>query len=265
MKILIFWDIYWRIGRKAISKKIGELKEKYSPDFVIANVDNATSWKWIIEKHALYFENLWVDLMTSWDHIFDNFEKIKEYLKKQDSKIIIPANLYNNTEIWNKWYSILNKNWKKLLVIHLLDEIFMPHKVYNPFLKAAEIIEKLKNEKLDWIIIDFHKEVSSSIYGMLYYLKNKVSFLYGTHTHIQANDDHIFDWVWIINDIWMTWPFNSVIWADYKTVKNRFLTGVNKWKIEQSLDKTFILNAVFIEIENFKTTKIEKIKIIDKL
>jgi len=40
----------------------------------------------------------------------------------------------------------------------------MNHKVTNPFLKAKEIIEKHKDEKLDAIIIDFHNEASAELY-----------------------------------------------------------------------------------------------------
>ena len=75
MKILIFWDIFWRIWRWALKKELPKLKEKYNPDFIIANVDNASSGRWIIEKHALNLEGMWIDVMTWGDHIFDNFDK----------------------------------------------------------------------------------------------------------------------------------------------------------------------------------------------
>lgn len=83
MKILAFWDVYWRIWRKALEKELPFLVKKYKPDFVIANVDNATSGRWIIEKHILEFEKMWVDIMTSWDHFFDNFHKFSNYLEKK--------------------------------------------------------------------------------------------------------------------------------------------------------------------------------------
>ncbi len=261
MKLLIFGDIYWRIWRKALKKELPILKEKYNPDFIIVNVDNASSGRWIIEKHALELENLWIDLMTSWDHIFDNFEKIKDYLKKEDSKLIRPANFYNDKVLEGIWYKILEKNWYNLLVIHLLDEVFINHKVYNPFLKAKEIIDKFQNKSLDWIVIDFHKEASSSWYWLSFYLNNQVSFIFWTHTHIQTNDDIIFEeWNWLISDVGMTWALYSVIWADYKSLEKRFLTWISKGKIEQSLNKKYVVNWVFVEIEDFKTKNIEKIK-----
>jgi calcineurin-like phosphoesterase len=133
-------------------------------------------------------------------------------------------------------------------------------------LRVEEILNKFNHIDFDGIILDFHKEVSSSWYWIVHYFENKISFVYWTHTHIQTNDDYIFEsWVWILSDVGMTWPFNSVIWADFKTVKNRFLTWLNTWKIEQSLDKKYILNAVVVDIENKKTTNIEKIRIINHL
>jgi len=37
----------------------------------------------------------------------------------------------------------------------------MNHNLYNPFLKIDEILEENKQEKLDGIILDFHKEATS--------------------------------------------------------------------------------------------------------
>jgi calcineurin-like phosphoesterase len=36
--------------------------------------------------------------MTSGDHIFDNEEKIKDYLNRFDSKLIRPLNFYESDE-----------------------------------------------------------------------------------------------------------------------------------------------------------------------
>jgi calcineurin-like phosphoesterase len=138
----------------------------------------------------------------------------------------------------------------------------MNHKVYNPFIKVQEILEKFENIKLDWIIIDFHKEVTSEGYWMAHLLDSKVSFVFWTHTHIQTNDELIFPgWTWLISDVWMSGPLFSVIWADFNSVKKRFLTWINKWKIEQCLDLNYVVNWVCVEIEDSKCINIEKIRI----
>jgi calcineurin-like phosphoesterase len=142
----------------------------------------------------------------------------------------------------------------------------MNHKVNNPFSVVEKILEKYKNDKLDWIIIDFHKEASSEFYWLANYLDGKISFIFGTHTHVQTNDDVIFpNWTGIISDVGMTWPLYSVIWADFETVKGRFLYWINRWKIEQSLSKEYVVSWVFVEIwKKWKCEKIEKIRIIEK-
>jgi len=262
MKLLIFWDIYWRVWRNAFLKELPSLKEIYKPDFIIVNVDNISSWRWPIEKHILELERSWVDVMTSWDHFFDNLEEIEDYISKESSPLIRPANYYESSEYkipW-VWYKIFKKNDKKLLVIHLLSSNWMRDSVYNPFLRLGEILSQ-NEEKVDGIVVDFHKEYTSEIYWMWMLYDGQISFCYWTHTHIQTNDEIILDnWTWLICDVWMSWSLNSVIWADFNSVKKRFITGINKWKIEQSLDKRYVVNWVFVEIENMKCLKIEKIK-----
>jgi calcineurin-like phosphoesterase len=181
--------------------------------------------------------------------------------------MIRPANYYESDFYKIPWkgYTILEQFWKRLLVINLLSETFTRDNVYNPFLKVDSILKKFekKNENLDWIIIDFHKEVGSEWYAMQEFLDWRVSFIFGTHTHIQTNDDNISDnWTWLISDVWMIWAKKSIIGSDYGSLKKRFLTGINKWKIEQSLDTNYVMNWVLIEIDE-KTKKcisIEKIR-----
>ncbi len=115
IKILVFWDIYGRVGRNTILKNIDWLKKEFSPDFILANVDNVSSWRWAIEKHIRELESTGIDAFSSWDHIFDNEEKIADYLKSEKSKMIVPANFYPNASKphFSKWYTLLEKIGKK--------------------------------------------------------------------------------------------------------------------------------------------------------
>jgi len=269
MRVLIFWDIYGRVWRKAFIKNFDSFKTKYSPDFIIANVENISSWRWPIEKHILDLDKLNIDVYTSWNHIMDNYEKIKDYLDKPSSKLIRPANFYETSEYilaW-KWYKIIEKNSKKLLVINIMSSVFLRDDVYNPFLKIDEILKEVWTD-FSWIIIDFHRETTREIYAMWMWLDWKISFLYWTHTHIQTNDDTIFPWwTWILTDIWMCWPIYSVIWADFNSLKMRFITWIHAWKVQQSLDNNYVISGMVVDIDENtkKTIKIEKFRYIDKL
>lgn len=264
MKILVLWDVYWRIGRQALKKELPILKEKYNPDFVLVNVDNVTSWRGPIEKHINELESIWIDLFAWWDHVFDNIDRIKDYLDWEDSKLLRPANFYEseNYPLPGRWYKIIEKNGKRLLVIHLLGEVFMNKNVQNPFIKVDEILKEI-DEPYDWVVVDFHKEATAEIYGLWFHLDWRVWFIYWTHTHVQTNDELILpNWTWIIWDVWMNWALYSVIWAEFDSVRKRFLTWISRWKITQSLEKDYIINWVFFELlDSNKCNSIEKIKV----
>lgn len=264
MKILVFGDIVWRIWRSAFKENINSLISKYSADFVIVNWENLTSWRWPIEKHIREMENYNIDLFTWWNHSFDNESKISDYMNLEDSKLIRPANFYE-TDLYKipwKGYKILEKRWNKLLVINLMSSVMMRDQMYNPFLKINEIIEEVWRDNVDAIVVDFHRETTSEICAMWFHLDWIASLVYWTHTHLQTNDEMILDnWTWLIWDVWMTWSMYSVIWAEFESVKKRFLTGIQKWKIDQSLDSRYVLNWLFVEIEDKKCIDIEKIRI----
>jgi calcineurin-like phosphoesterase len=201
--------------------------------------------------------------MTLWDHIFDNFDNIKDCIFNKNSNLLAFANFYDE-ELASSWAKVFEKNGKKLLVIHLQGEMFMNYKVVNPFLKAKEILKKYEKEKLDWIIVDFHREVTSEVYGLANYLDGEVGFVFGTHTHIQTNDERILkNGTGMICDVWMSWPLDSIIWVSFDSVKKRFLTGIAKWKLEQALGKDYVVSGVFVELwKKGKCEKVEKIRIV---
>lgn len=266
MKLLIFWDIFWRVGRNTLISKIEELKKEHKPDFVIANVDNLSSWRWPILDHIRLLEEAGIDLMTSGDHFWDNQKKIAEYISEDTSRLIRPANYFESRyfEIPGKGYKIIEKNKFRLLVIHVLSGTFTKDDVYNPFLKIDEILEDLSKESFSWIIIDFHKETTSETYAMWNFLDWRVSLVYWTHTHVQTNDEQVLpNGTWILSDVWMTGPLNTVIGMDYESLKNRFLTWIQRWKMEQWLWPEYVLNALNVEIDekNWKCLSLEKIRI----
>lgn len=266
IKLLIFWDLYWRIWRKSLNKNLEKLKKQYSPDFLIINWENMTSWKGPIEKHLIEVKDMWFDCVTWWNHTLTHEKNISDMLDAEDSIFLRPANYYETKDYklaW-RWEKIIEKNWKKILVINVMSSVFMVDQMYNPFLKTLEIIEKYEEKDLDWIIVDFHRETSAETQWMAFLLDWKASFVFWTHTHTQTNDEKILEnWTGTITDIWMVWPKLWVIWADFETVKKRFLTWVMRWRIEQKLSWWGVLNGVYVEIDEKKCVKIEKIRIED--
>lgn len=264
MKIIVLWDLYWRVWREALRKNITKMKEEYNPDFFIVNWENMSSWKWPIMKHLDEVRKLWVDVITGWNHTLTNEKEIWVYLNQENSVCLRPANFYETEryKISGRWHKVFEKNWKKLLVINLMSWIFMADNVYNPFLKANEILSEYNLDDLDWVVVDFHRETTSESMWMWIMLDWKASLVFWTHTHVQTNDDQILpNWTGFITDIWFVWPRNSVIWVDFSSIERSLLTWLVRWKKEQSLSKEYVINWLFVEIEDKKCVKIQKLRI----
>ncbi len=266
MKVLFFGDIYGRIGRKSFLRELPSLKEKYNSDIVVANIDNLTSGRGPVLSHIETLTKAGVDICTGGDHVFDNKDSISEYMSHHDTRLLRPANFPENSQykVPGIGHKVFEIGWYKLLVIHLLGQVFINHKVENPFHVVDSILKKYEEQDIWWIVIDFHKEATAEVQALGLYLDGRVSFVGGTHTHVQTNDDRILPkGTGYITDLGMSGPYNSVIWATLESVTPRFLTWLQKWKIEQSLDPESIVSGVFFEIEDTsgKCVEVEKISI----
>lgn len=253
MKSLIFWDIYGRLGRKAFLRELPKLREQYQSDIVIANIENITSWRGPITEHAQLIHDAWVDVMTTWDHAFDNFDNISEYFQKTDSNLIRPANFYESgdSSYPGAGYKICTIWNTQVAVLQLLWTVFMRHSVKNPFHCVDEILEIPEVAACPIKILDFHRETTAELYGMANYLDGRVSCVYGTHTHIQTSDAHILpNGTWLIADIGMNGPKLWIIGADFGSVKKRFLTGMQRGKIEQQLSGEVQISWLCIDCDD---------------
>lgn len=267
MKILAFGDIYGRVWRAALAKELPSLQKQYNPDFIIANVDNVTSGRGAIEKHLIEVKKIGVDIMTWGDHVLDNMHKITDYISDPKSVLIRPANFQQTGDyaIPGKGYRIFEKAGKKLCVIHLIGQVYMPLFVNNPFSEIDRILTELESESFDEIVVDFHKEVTGEIYGMFHYLQSRVSVLFGTHTHVQTNDATILEGTGFLWDLWMCGPRDAVIGAEFSSVKKRLLTGISRGKIEQSLDENYQVCGAFFSMKKGECVGVEGIRILGKL
>ena len=126
----------------------------------------------------------------------------------------------------------------------------MNPKVENPFLKIDAILMQYPRESYDVAILDFHRETTAEMYGMSYHVDGKLGLVYGTHTHIQTNDAHILPlWTGMITDVGMNGPRNSVIGAHFPSVHKRFLSGIQRGKIQQETQGDYIISALFAEFD----------------
>jgi Uncharacterized protein conserved in bacteria len=71
INILFIGDIIGKPGRLAVKSLIGSLIDKYNPEFIIANGENAAHGMGITPDVADFLFNLDIDVITTGNHIWD--------------------------------------------------------------------------------------------------------------------------------------------------------------------------------------------------
>lgn len=256
MKIFAVGDLVGESGVKTLREKLPEIREKYNLDFVIVNAENSAGGMGITTSIFQELKRLKVDAITMGNHTWGK-KDIFTFI--EDEKINRPANYSKG--VVGKGYHIYFCNNKKIAVINLIGRTDMAVQSDNPFTKIEEILEEIKG-KVDCIIVDFHAEATAEKIAMKYFLDGKVTFLFGTHTHVQTADEEITKkGTAYITDIGMTGPKESVIGMDIEASIKRFVTSLpERYKIAEGKCK---LNGCLLEIndENCRPISIERINL----
>lgn len=207
------------MGRELVARHMPALRERYAPDFCVANSENLTSGGGPVPAHVAFMRDLGFDCLTGGNHTFSHIRELAEEFENPDTIQIRPANYYDapGYPIPGKGFRICEKDGKRLLVVNLISGVFLKDQVYNPFLKADEILAAFADERFDAVIVDFHRETTAEIYCMAEHLSGRAAFVYGTHTHVQTNDEHVLpSGTGMIADVGMTGPLHSAIGQSFE-------------------------------------------------
>lgn len=259
LKIIFFGDVSGKIGRRAVTKILPELKKKYKPDLVLANAENLAHGVGTTEKTLSELTLAGVDFFTSGDHAFDKKEAI-EILERKDSPLLRPANYPPGVP--GSGAKVLEIGTKKVLVINLLGRVFMKNQYDCPFRKADEILLEHKDDNLAAVLVDFHAEATSEKNGLAQYLDGRVSAVLGTHTHVGTDDWQIMPGgTAYATDVGMVGAKDSILGVDKKGIIRNFLTQISEAH-EIPEEGVCLVNAVYMEIDprTKRAKKIKKIK-----
>ena len=256
MKILAVGDLVGENGLKKLKEVLPKIREERKIDFCIVNAENSAGGMGITTSIFNELKRLDIDSITMGNHTWGK-KDIFSFI--DDPKIIRPANYSRG--VVGKGYNIYNCKDKKICVINLIGRTDIGVQSDNPFTKMEDILEEVKG-KADYIIVDFHAEATAEKIAMKYFLDGKVTFIFGTHTHVQTADEEITkNGTAYITDIGMTGPINSVIGMDVNASVKRFVTSLpERYKLA---DGDCMFNGCVIEIndENSRVNSIERIYI----
>ena len=258
IKIIFIGDIIGKPGRMAVESLLQRLKDRYNPEFIIANGENAAHGMGITPEIADSLLGMGIDVLTTGNHIWDQ-KTVIPYIGRQP-RLLRPANYPQLAP--GKGYGVFSsKAGRKIGVINLEGRVFMKGIEDSPFSAAKDIIKEIHGET-DAIVIDFHAEATSEKEALALYLDGEISAMIGTHTHVQTNDDMILPkGTAYISDAGMVGSRYSVLGTNKDAAIRRFLTGVPEKFIPE--EKNIALNAVFINVdkETGLSTGIQKIYI----
>ena len=256
MRILAVGDLVGESGVKKLKEILPSFRKENNIDFVIVNAENSAGGMGITTKIFSELKALNIGAVTMGNHTWG---KKDIFTIIDDSRLLRPANYSRG--VVGKGYNIYECKNKKICVINLIGRTEMAVQSDNPFTKADDIIEEVKN-KADIIIVDFHAEASAEKIAMKYYLDGRVTAIFGTHTHVQTADEEVTKkGTAFISDIGMTGPSNSVIGMDIEASVKRFVTSLpERYKLAEG-DCQF--NACIFEIndEDCRAVSIERINI----
>ncbi len=228
LTVIFLGDVVGEPGREVIKRSIPILKEKYTPDFIVINGENAAGGQGITGRLTYELLRAGVDVITLGDHVWDQKE-IMNFIQ-QEPRLLRPANFPPGAP--GAGHIVVSGNGKKIGVACALGRTFMGPEVDNPFLIVPPILDEIKNETRA-ILVDFHAETTSEKIAFGRAMDGLASVVVGTHTHVQTADEKILPkGTAYITDVGFCGGHDSVIGRDVDSVIAKYRTSLpNKFHI----------------------------------
>ncbi|MDO8683592.1 MAG: TIGR00282 family metallophosphoesterase [Armatimonadota bacterium] len=220
MRVLMLGDVVGKPGRNTVAQLLPGLREKYSPDLVIANGENAAGGLGITKDATQALLKAGVDVITLGNHTWQKKEIIS--FIDEETRLLRPAN-YPPMVPGRGSFVYKTDSGVKIGVVSLIGRTFMAP-TDDPFRVMDEVLAQLKRIT-PIIFVDMHAEATSEKYAMGWYLDGKVTAVLGTHTHVQTSDERIFpNGTAYITDLGMVGPTDSILGLVPEVVINKFIT-----------------------------------------
>ena len=161
-----------------------------------------------------------------------------------------PANLAEGTP-GNGYGTYQTKNINfKVTVINLMGNVFM-RKTEDVFAEAINLQKKIKlKENTDFVIVDFHGEITSEKMAMGHFFDGKATAVVGTHTHVPTADTRILSkGTAYQTDIGMCGDYDSVIGMNKENSIMKFLKDKNAKQHFPAIEEASI-SGIIVEADD---------------
>lgn len=260
MKLLFCGDVVGRCGRDVVKRLVPKLREEHKLDAVVVNVDNASGGFGISGETLRDFKGNGIDVLTGGDHVLD--QKDAPSLLGNETWLLRPHNFPPSVPGSGcKLFTLANG--KKLLVLHLLGQVFHREYLDSPFTCADAALAPYKlGGNVDAILVDMHAEATSEKQAMGHYLDGRVSAVVGSHTHVPTADTRILPkGTAFQTDCGMCGDYNSIIGFEPTGPMQNFLQKYRKVRMEPASGKATLAGAIIELKENGLASAITPIQI----
>ena len=256
MRILFLGDVVGISGCSKIMSNLLDQIKIHKIDFVVINGENADmSGVGLTKEICEDLFNCGVNVITTGNHVWDQKE-IMNYIDKE-KRLLRPKNLFEPSP--GKGFEIYNTiNNLRVGVLNLMGNVFMK-KCDDVFEISKKFLEKYKlKEDFDFLIVDFHGEITSEKNAIGHYFDGKATLVVGTHTHIPTNDARILkNGTAYQTDAGMCGDYDSVIGMDKSNSLNRFMKKDSVKHFPAKGDASLCGVIVDCNIENGLANKID--------
>src|SRR6516164_7782779 len=196
MRILFLGDIVGKPGVAFVRRALPVLVPHERIDLVIANAENATDGSGLTPKDFRRLRESGIDLVTLGDHVYRKKDIIPTL--EQDEHICKPANFPSGAP--GRDFAIGTSRCGTVVAAFcLLGRTYM-RPVDCPYRAADRILGELSG-RARCLIVDIHAEATADKYLMAHHLKDRVSAVLGTHTHVPTADEQILGGTAFISDV----------------------------------------------------------------
>jgi metallophosphoesterase (TIGR00282 family) len=222
MRLIFLGDVVGRAGRDAVARELPLLRERYRPDLVVVNGENAAHGFGITEEIFLGFLAAGADAVTLGNHAFDQREAL--VFIERHPNLLRPVN-------WPRGCPgrgsalIETASGARVLVMQAMGRVMIEPMLDDPFPAVARELDACPmGQACDAVLIDFHAEASSEKMAFGHFCDGRASLVVGTHTHVPTADHQILPGgTAYLTDAGMCGDYDSVIGMEKAEPLQRFL------------------------------------------
>lgn len=221
MNLLFVGDVVSSAGRRGLAEAMPGLRERFEPDLIVVNGENAAGGVGITEGTAGDLFDAGADLITLGNHAYRRREAW-DYLDGEN-RIVRPSNFRHSNP--GRGSTVVTVGEMRVAVANLIGKVGLDA-ARSPFDEADRLLEEFTGQA-DAVVVDFHAEVTSEKVALGWYLDGRVAAVLGTHTHVPTADARVLPGgTAFISDVGMTGSRNGVLGVDRETVIERMRTGL---------------------------------------